>query len=783
MESGIAQAATQDVALRDINPFQTFHDLGYRNLVPVIPPSVPVSENSTVWMRMQKQGRDDRGKVPGIRGRDGRWFSFDWRSCVPDAQDILRWHAMGAGVGIRTGDGLLAIDADTLDQGHAATIEAVVREQFGVLPTRIGRAPKALYLLRTTEPVPYHRVEFGGERVELLTEGRFFVAWGVHPATGKPYRWPVAPVPWSDIPEATPAVVAALMDALRAVLPEASKVIKEGGGETPVNQATLRGDPAAVRRAVDAIPNTSEHFPSRETYRDMGYAIKAAVEDEHEAFAIFEDWCARWTEGTNDPDVIRADWARMKPPFRRGAPWLYELADRLSGGAFDLAGLHFTPVAPPTISPFDVQAAAERAEDTETVHIEATPFGFPDPARIQPRQWLYGHHYIRKFVSATVAPSGAGKSSLALVEALAMASGKPLLGVTPKVRARVWVWNGEDPRDELERRVTAAMLHYGLTRDDIEDRLFLDSGRETEIVLAADTRDGARISAPVVAAITQTLLKNRIDALVIDPFISSHRVSENDNVSIDLVTKQWARVADECRCSVELVHHVRKLNGGETTVEDSRGAVSLLATARSARAISRMTRPEAIRLGLENIARSLFRFSDGKNNLAPPADAGTDWMRLLSVPLGNGPGGSEFPPNAFEAGGGPGASGPAVADLAAVLDGDSVGVVTLFSASAAAEEAAKVGDDAERAAVLAELRDGGAAGHWRVDPRSPHWAGHAVATALGLDVTTGEGKARASAVLAALRDRGALRFVWRPDERRRKRQFVEIPEPGEEAFG
>jgi AAA domain len=61
--------------------------------------------------------------------------------------------------------------------------------------------------------------------------------------------------------------------------------------------------------------------------------------------------------------------------------------------------------------------------------ITPTRFVWRDPSLIPRRQWLYGKHYIRKFVSATFAPGGLGKTSLVLVEAVAMASGRALLVV------------------------------------------------------------------------------------------------------------------------------------------------------------------------------------------------------------------------------------------------------------------------------------------------------------------------------------------------------------------
>ncbi len=159
--------------------------------------------------------------------------------------------------------------------------------------------------------------------------------------------------------------------------------------------------------------------------------------------------------------------------------------------------------------PQDTAAAAARP-------IRATPFTLGDPRAIPPRRWLYGRHYIRRFTTATVAPGGLGKTSLVLVEALAMVTGKPLLGLRVPERLRVWVWNGEDPREEIERRLAAACLHYGITADDIGNRLFIDSGRETPIVIAQKLGDGAIIHQPVVESLTAEIRDRQIDVMILD---------------------------------------------------------------------------------------------------------------------------------------------------------------------------------------------------------------------------------------------------------------------------
>ena len=66
---------------------------------------------------------------------------------------------------------------------------------------------------------------------------------------------------------------------------------------------------------------------------------------------------------------------------------------------------------------------------------------------------------MRNFASATVAP---GKSSLFLAEAIAVATGRDLLGIKPRQRCRVWCWNGENPADEIDRRIAAICIQYVL---------------------------------------------------------------------------------------------------------------------------------------------------------------------------------------------------------------------------------------------------------------------------------------------------------------------------------
>lgn len=376
--------------------------------------------------------------------------------------------------------------------------------------------------------------------------------------------------------------------------------------------------------------------------------------------------------------------------------------------------------------------------------ITATPYQWIEPSSIPPREWLYNAHYIRKFLSGTVAPGGLGKSSNELVEAVAMASGKPLLGAKVRDPLRVWHWNGEDPLEELQRRVAAICLHYRITKEDLGGRLFLNSGRQSRIVVATESRDGAIIAIPVIADLKATIGDNGIDVFQFDPFVSCHSVSENDNGAIGDVLEALAEVADVTNSAGDVVHHVRKNRPtGEVTVDDGRGAAAFLDRVRSARSLNRMSKEEAVELDISvEDSRSLFRIDRGKGNLMPPA-VGASWRRFVSVPLGNG---------------------------TVLHPEDEVGVVTYWEP---VPGGIFHGITADR---TLEVQQAISRGMWRLDSRTnrERWAGTCVAEVLGLNGLEGAVHGRLKEMLRIWIKNGVLAVNTRPDENRKARQFVEV---------
>jgi hypothetical protein len=395
--------------------------------------------------------------------------------------------------------------------------------------------------------------------------------------------------------------------------------------------------------------------------------------------------------------------------------------------------------SPGVLQPRQARTNGDGAEPAAPrVTINATPFEWVDPAKIPQRRWVYGRHYQRQHVSQTVGFSGVGKSFLSMVESLAILTGRPPLGVTPDEQTNVWYW-GEDPKDELQRRFTALALHYKIDPAELKGHLFVNSGRTTKIIVAEQTRSGAKIARPVIDDLIATIRANDIGLMIVDPFISSHGVVENDNAQIEIAGSAWIEVVEQTDAALDLIHHSRKTGGAEVTVEDARGASSLGAKVRAVRTINVMGEDEAARAGVKE-RRAYFRVDGGKANNSPPSSA-LDWYQLQSIDLPNGGLG---------------------------LPGDSVGVVTRWK-----------WPDPLAGVSVADLRAVQSAingGRWRANCQAKEWAGVAAAKALKLDVKNPEHKSRIIRLLKTWTDNGMFVEVNGLDDQRKTRSYLEVGE-------
>ena len=421
-------------------------------------------------------------------------------------------------------------------------------------------------------------------------------------------------------------------------------------------------------------------------------------------------------------------------PFTLPDGW--DLADPLPDG-LDIKAL-LTQVNPTKEQPKDPDAADWT--------IKATPFALRDPALIPPREFIPGTKLSRKHVSLVVAASGVGKTAFGVAELVALVAGRKIDGdiIEDTPALRVWIFNLEDPKDEIERRIAAVCQRHEITAEELGDRLFMDSGRDQAICLATISRVGsAQVCEPVYNALIAEIKNRKIDVFSVDPFISSHTIPENDNNAIDVVSKLWAKIAEETNCAIILTHHIRKTGDQVANAESSRGASSLVATARSVRVLNRMTKEEGDKAGVKYYRR-YFNIVDDKNNLAPPAE-NAEWYHLENVSLANGDEvGVVIPwkwPDAFE--------GITIADLYAVQ----------------------------------EAVDGQ---NYRMNVQAKDWVGTAIARVLKLDDNTKSHQTKIKALIKTWLQNGSLVETTIRDKYDKERPVIEVgvwaPKPNPATF-
>jgi hypothetical protein len=417
-----------------------------------------------------------------------------------------------------------------------------------------------------------------------------------------------------------------------------------------------------------------------------------------------------------------------------------ETRDEVQKAIDSARGKGFAPPPDPAMAPIERSASAlpPSAQAAPSEAGETSPPAWPtavlpvDELKLPRRQWVYARDYIRGFVSVTASAGGIGKTSLTMVEALAVASGRPLLGEQVHETCKVWVLNLEDDRGEMLLRLAAAMKHYGVAHEEIASRLYLDAEDTIEIVLAVEGRDGLAQNDALLDYMIQRVKDLDIGMVILDPFISSHLVNENSNSSIQAVTAMFRKLARETNCAVHIVHHVRKGNGDDATIDSVRGAGSLIGAARSARVINRISEDEAARIGVPDLdVPTLFRVDNGKANLAPPASKAV-YRRMVGVELANG---------------------------------EWVGVAVPYTLPDPFDGI--TAKDTRR--VQQAVGDAADAEPARSNPQAKNWVGVIVAEALGLDVE--EDKARIKSLVKTWIDTDVLRVENLPD----KRQGRDVP--------
>jgi RecA-family ATPase len=593
------------------------------------------------------------------------------------AQDFPKW--TNTGIVTRTAP---ALDIDILHEEAAVAVEELAREWFdgrGHLLVRIGRAPKRALLFRTSQPFPKVVSKFvapdGSEhKIEILGSGQQIVVDGVHPDTKRPYAWHGGYAPgaiaWSDLPEIDGAEAQSFVKLATEMLAEKFGFReKEPEPQGSTDRWNSGNGPLDVEACLAAMQPTGESVNDIQPRAILSLLQKGMHPDDvitqvvDATMEMADRAGLGWTREVEVRHVTSRCVSSLRKLHSEYDPSTGVIPTWLAGEFHDAwiealrqgrrpqlgrnpSGFYVRAYGPTTNGQ---DHGAETGNDTKADNdadkpkkepprrVILRPFEPFDPATLPPRRYLYGKHYQRCTVSGTIGSGGTGKTTLDIVDGIAMATGRNLTGEQPEERCRVWIHNGEDNLNELNRRIAAVCQYYSIPQSELKGWLFVTSGNEMPLRIAQGCGE-LKIDTVLIEEITQRIVENEIDVAIFDPLVTLHSTDEKDPGKMDAVVRIFTRISDLCDCSIELAHHVRKLPYGafELSIDDARGAGSIKDALRMVRLLNVMSKEEASNLGIDEFERlSYFRIDIGKTNTMSRTNAAV-WRKFESVELPNG---------------------------------------------------------------------------------------------------------------------------------------------------
>jgi hypothetical protein len=210
-----------------------------------------------------------------------------------------------SGIGIVTGQGIVALDVDAYCEDVSAAIVTEAIRRFGVTLERVGQAPKtALFyrgldikkrdvILQPTGKAPNGKQE----KLEVLGNGQQIVAFGIHPDTGQPYRWKgVRPwdtsLGWVDdlLPEITQEGLDDFVDWVTTEYGEQRKLSQQAMPTIPAPVAGGWGRNALSKEVAELVrtPEGNRNNALNTSAFRMGQIIGGGHLDENKAVAALK---------------------------------------------------------------------------------------------------------------------------------------------------------------------------------------------------------------------------------------------------------------------------------------------------------------------------------------------------------------------------------------------------------------------------------------------------------------------------------------------------------------
>mgnify|MGYP005917220321 CR=1 FL=1 len=235
-------------------------------------------------------------RIVKIAGRGKNPIENCWTKKIVTAEDCENDNAADRSVGIICGEDVICIDADVNNDNVASGIKEFIRRQYPdcIIPTRYGKRPKFAMLFRNTHNLPpsrtpiYEKLE-GDERVtaqiEFRGKNQQFVAFGIHPATGKEYEWENGSPEFLSV-EDLPALTPEIKDAIEQKLDELVKA-----------EGFFAEHPAESGEALEKIKDDEEDYALFNVSKRLGMSLEDAEEALKDCTMSVDDYTSWLTVG------------------------------------------------------------------------------------------------------------------------------------------------------------------------------------------------------------------------------------------------------------------------------------------------------------------------------------------------------------------------------------------------------------------------------------------------------------------------------------------------------
>lgn len=180
-----------------------------------------------------------------------------WPQLRATLQDVESWATSRyyGGLGV-LGEFNPGIDIDVQDREIVDKIIAWCAENIGVTPVRVGNAPRVLIPccapaggLGPDNSAKYEDDLGVSHQIEIKAKGQQWVAYGLHPKTGKPYAWTGGELHDIDgdlLPELTGEKISALFNYFESIAPDTWLKLSKGRSRARVGGLTSDGEITGV---------------------------------------------------------------------------------------------------------------------------------------------------------------------------------------------------------------------------------------------------------------------------------------------------------------------------------------------------------------------------------------------------------------------------------------------------------------------------------------------------------------------------------------------------------